>query len=89
MLRITRIAPPRGDGEVLKVEGKLVGAWVEELRRECSRAPSSRGPLCLDLGAVSFVDGDGVRLLRELLASGNTLAACSRLVAAILQGERA
>jgi hypothetical protein len=83
MLRITRVTECNR-GATLKLEGKLTGPWVGELRRACGQPP---GPYALDLAALSFADGDGVRLLRELLAAGSTLAACSGLVAELLRAE--
>jgi anti-anti-sigma regulatory factor len=87
MLRITRItgndSAPR-----LKLEGKLLGPWVGELKRACAEPAESAGGLCLDLSAVTFVDAAGLKLLRELLGRGITLAACSGLVAELLHVEK-
>ena len=87
MLRITH---PEGDDSIstLKLEGKLLGPWVTELARSCNELPCPPNRLRLDLSAVTFVDGPGVALLRDLLARGATLAACSGLVAALLHVER-
>ena len=87
MLRITHT---RGHDSVstLRLEGKLLGPWVTELARLCNELPCSPDCLRLDLSAVSFVDGPGVTLLRDLIGRGATLAACSGLVAELLQMER-
>ena len=87
MLRITHT---QGHESVLtlSLEGKLVGPWVTELARSCDELACPPNRLRLDLSAVTFVDGPGVALLRDLLARGATLAACSGLVAELLQGER-
>lgn len=82
MLRITRVAGPE-PAHALKLEGKLVGPWVAQLRESCD----SGGQLRLDLSAVSFVDPAGVTLLRELLVRGATLASCPGLVAELLHAE--
>lgn len=86
MLRITHVT---GHDSVptLKVEGKLLGPWVAELRRACGEWPEPGGPLSLDLSAVTFVDRPGVKLLRDLLGRGVTLTACSGLVAELLHVE--
>jgi ABC-type transporter Mla MlaB component len=83
MLRITH---PEGHGSIstLKLEGKLVGPWVTELARSCNELACSADCLRLDLSAVTFVDGPGLALLRDLLGRGATLAACSGLVAELL-----
>ena len=64
-----RIRPAEADGSVvLRLEGTLSGQWVGELRRVTSeplREPAAR--LVLDLAEVTFIDADGLALLRELL----------------------
>jgi ABC-type transporter Mla MlaB component len=87
MLRITHT---QGHDSVwtLRVEGKLLGPWVTELARSCNELPWSPNHLRLDLSAVTFVDGAGVALLRDLLGCGAMLAACSGLVAELLHVER-
>jgi anti-anti-sigma factor len=56
------------DGSVvLRLEGKVHGQWVDELRHlssEILQKPATR--LVLDLAEVSFIDADGLELLREL-----------------------
>jgi ABC-type transporter Mla MlaB component len=86
MLRITH-AP--GDDSVLtlRLEGKLLGPWVQELARSCDELPCPRDCVRLDLSAVTFVDAPGLTLLRDLLGRGVTLAACSGLVAELLRLE--
>jgi len=86
MLRITHT---HGNESIptLRLEGKLLGPWVAELARSCDELPCSPDRLRLDLSAVTFVDGPGVALLRDLLGRGVTLAACSGLVAELLHLE--
>ena len=87
MLRITHT---QGHNSVLTlhVEGKLLGPWVTELARSCNEQPCPPNRLRLNLSAVTFVAGPGVALLRDLLARGATLVACSGLVAELLHVER-
>ncbi|PYX95954.1 MAG: hypothetical protein DMG71_07580 [Acidobacteria bacterium] len=73
MLRIT--VTQHGDSAIIRLEGKLIDAWVEELRR-CWRetlAQAEGRKIVADLGAVSFVDAPGQRLLREMHLAGTTL----------------
>jgi ABC-type transporter Mla MlaB component len=86
MLRITHING-RDSGSTLQLEGKLLGPWVAELARSCEEIPYSLDCLRLDLSKVTFADGPGVSLLRDLLDRGATLAACSGLVAELLHVE--
>jgi ABC-type transporter Mla MlaB component len=86
MLRITHVASS-DSVTTLKLEGKLMGPWVEELKQACDPFVDSAERLRLDLSAVSFVDAPGLRLLRELLVLGVSLAACSGLIAELLHLE--
>jgi anti-anti-sigma regulatory factor len=66
MLRITVIssAPSR----TLKVEGRIAGDAVKELWRVCEESLADNGhtALVLDLADVSFLDQDGIELIRHL-----------------------
>ena len=85
-----RISQDQGHDSIwtLRLEGKLVGPWVTELARSCNELACPPNCLRLDLSAVTFVDGPGLALLRDLLGRGATLAGCSRLVAELLYGEK-
>lgn len=70
------------DGSVvLRLEGTLRGPWVGELRELSSgilQRPTTR--LVLDLSEVSFIDAQGLELLRELSSRSVSLRNCSLLV---------
>jgi len=59
--------------ETIKLEGKIVGPWVEELSRTWHSVASSLGrkQLRLDMRSVGFVDGKGRQLLREIYHATN------------------
>ncbi len=85
MLRITRTV---ADGTTtLKVEGRLVGEWVDELLRACQVARRGPGPLRLDLADVSFADADGLATLAALLREHVELAGCSLFLSALLHSR--
>jgi anti-anti-sigma regulatory factor len=66
----------------LRVEGRLAGRWVEELRRTCELQALSEGiRLTLDLADVSFADAAGMELLKELRIRLVTLLSPSSFVA--------
>lgn len=52
----------------MKLEGKIVGPWVAELRRAWTELRSSHATkkLALDLCAVTSVDESGLALLQEM-----------------------
>ena len=49
-----------------RLDGRLVGEWVEVLRQSCEQAFQNDRPLILDLTGVNFADQEGVQLLRQL-----------------------
>ena len=70
----------------LRLEGQVIGPWVEELRGMCERLLSQCQPLTLDLAGVSFLDRDGITLLRGLVARHVALINRSPFVAEQLRG---
>jgi ABC-type transporter Mla MlaB component len=64
----------------LQLEGKLIGPWVEELRRLSDEALSQEKAVSLDLEKVWFVDSHGVTLLRNLARKQVSQLNCSQFV---------
>ena len=64
----------------LQLEGKLVGPWVEELRKLSDEALSLQKNVSLDLERVWFVDSRGVTLLRDLAKRQVSELNCSQFV---------
>ena len=81
MLRITR--SQRQDRAEFRLEGKLTGPWVAELETALSGEAAVR--VCLLLGDVTYVDGAGVALLKELCERGVRIVERSQFVAALLE----
>jgi hypothetical protein len=70
MLRITLIGSSEGDA-VLRVEGRITGCYVEELRKACDAHTSlDQVQLSLELADVSFADPAGIELLQDLRKRG-------------------
>ena len=72
MLRISRDQTP-GPRVVLRLEGRVVGPWVEELLRTCEPLMGGDRGVSLDLAEVSYVDAEGARALRALQDRGARL----------------
>jgi anti-anti-sigma regulatory factor len=86
MLRIT-VVESSSEAVRLRVEGRLTGAWVEELRRACEvHALCDEIRLTLDLADVSFVDAAGIELFKELRSCCVALLSPSPFVAEQLKG---
>jgi hypothetical protein len=88
MLRITH--NPGSEHEVLKLEGQVVGLWVDELRRACRDVLGSNGHdvrrLVIDLSGVSFLNPDAIALFRELAERHVRVRHCSPFITEQLKG---
>jgi hypothetical protein len=79
MLKISQTGT-RNHSVTLKLEGRVVGPWVGELRRICEPLLGEDGGLKLDLAEVSYVDEEGVIALNNLNSRGVKLKNCSPFV---------
>jgi len=82
MLRITR-SDQNGAAPSIKLEGKRLEPWVEEVRQLFVATHGVPFPR-LDLAELKFVDGAGARLLRELVMRGVHIESCAPYVAELL-----
>jgi hypothetical protein len=83
VLKITETA--RNDSSrTFKLEGKLLGPWVDELRNVCTQPLNRAEQVGLDLAAVNFASVAGAELLRELIRKGIIITQCSAFVAELL-----
>jgi hypothetical protein len=69
----------------IKLEGEIRAPWVDTVRDACSTGGRLPGRPRLDLAAVTYVDAAGVEMLRDLMAEGVEIAACSSYVRELLQ----
>lgn len=83
MLRITTVDEV-GQIACLKVEGRLVGAWVTELDRACTVVLAQQNCLELDFSAVDFIDRQGIVLLNRLVGERVHILKARPLVKALL-----
>jgi hypothetical protein len=85
MLRITE-QTPEGPNAVLRLEGRVAGLWVDELRREFRARHRPDGPPVLfDLEKVSFIDHAGIEFFDEV-ATDVRVVSCSLFAAEQLKG---
>jgi anti-anti-sigma regulatory factor len=85
MLRITTHTSE--ESTTITVEGRLVGPWVRELERSWLSliAGSAERNVSVDLAAVTFIDGDGEKLLTQMYRQGADLRAADCLMRAIVE----
>jgi ABC-type transporter Mla MlaB component len=79
MLRIATADGP-GTSVTLTLEGRVMGPWIDELRRACQRVLVTAAELRLDLHEVAFVERDGLALLQDLVDRGVTVVNCPAFV---------
>lgn len=80
MLRITRRILDH-ESELITLEGKLIGPWVEELRQVAGSTSRLRK---IDVSSLSFADADGLQLLRDILQEGAELTDGTSFVSSLL-----
>src|SRR5262249_14570530 len=79
MLRIVALERT-GSRETLGIEGRVIGPWVDELRRSGEGGLASGVALTLDLTEVAFLERDGARLLKHLVDGGVMVVNCPAFV---------
>jgi len=67
---VLRITTTTTDKVALKLEGRLVGPWVEELRNAVWRTNGWRERLEIDVEDLTFADEDGEKTLSWLHRMG-------------------
>jgi len=67
----------------LILEGRLVGPWVQELRRAVADLGADARSV-LDLRGLQFADAEGVALLRRLRESGMEIVDASTFITSLL-----
>ena len=79
MLKIS-VTNQSSEATNFQLEGKLVGPWVEELRRVSDAALMTSEAVSLDLEKVWFVDSQGIVLLRDLAKRHVAQINCSQFI---------
>lgn len=80
MLRITKQIL-EDEGELITLEGKLIGPWVVECRQVVASTLRLRK---IDISSLSFADVSGLQFLQEILNSGVELTDGTSFVASLL-----
>ena len=83
MLKIT--TRTAGAATIFELEGRLAGAWVEELATCWRHASAGSRRISLELNAVTFIDAAGRKLLTEMHRQGIKLAATGCMTKSIIE----
>lgn len=76
MLRISEVSLS-DEAAVLRLEGRVMGLWVAEVRKCCEQLLADGRQLTLDLEDVSFVARDALDLFKELMDRQVSFINCS------------
>ena len=87
MLKITELPGPNST-VVLKVEGKLLEPWIDELLRAVASASIGGTMPELDLTSLSYSDQAGTRALSVLVQRGVVIVAASGFMTTLLGTEK-
>lgn len=74
---------------LFRLEGRIIGSWVDELRKTCEENLSNRKQIVLDVSMVSFVDEQGVGMLQSLAHRNVKLTGCSLFLSELLNSVSA
>lgn len=84
MLKISENGSRDGKATI-RLEGKVIGPWVVEVRRVCEALLASGREVVIDLAEVSFADREAIAVFKELTARRVTLVNCSPLMTEMLR----
>ena len=84
MIRITVVTRPDSTTRVI-VEGRITKGSSVELAGACHEHLAAGSHPVLDLSGVTFADGDGVTLIRDLIKRGCVLKECAELVRTLIE----
>ena len=77
MLKVLSIADGKPDRRVIRIEGKLIGRWVPELKKFCEPMLTRGERFSLDCENLTFADAEGIALMRTLQHRQVPLLKCS------------
>jgi ABC-type transporter Mla MlaB component len=86
MLKISQVGAT-DQSVTLKLEGRVAGLWVGEVRKVCELLLNKGCAVQLDLEDVSFVDATGTATISNLKSRGVALGNCSPFVAEQLKSH--
>ncbi|MEX2493561.1 MAG: STAS domain-containing protein [Nitrospirales bacterium] len=84
MLRITTVNE-EGQSVRLKVEGRIVGEWVNELDHACTVLLAQKKNIVLDFSDVRFIDRRGSEVLKKLRGERVNMIGASLLVQRLME----
>lgn len=75
------------DAVTLRLEGRIAGPWIAELRDVCEKLLKENQRVSLLMADVAFLDRSAAQLLARLKSRGVVLTDCSPFTAEQLKGN--
>ena len=69
---------------MLRLEGRLASAWVDELARAVTATMTGDARVTLDLGGLTFADSRGIALIRDIANRGVRLVGGSEFIGTLI-----
>jgi len=85
MLKIAENGRSLDRAITLRLQGRVIGPWVQEVHKACAVHLDNGRPLRIDLAEVQFMDREGIRLFQELLRRQVLLINCPPFITEQLQ----
>lgn len=88
MLRITEIEAAN-EILTLRLEGRVMGQWAEEIRKECRNGLATHKKIILDMSGVYFMDEVGTKTIKALSKDYGLveITGCSLFLSELLDGK--
>jgi len=86
VIRITEISES-ADSVTLKVEGRIVFEWVTTLQQHCLKWLQGKREVLLDFSGVTYIDLNGVAMLKRMISPKLRLINSSALITELLNGN--
>ncbi|WNM64129.1 hypothetical protein [Candidatus Nitrospira neomarina] len=83
MIRIT-LMDTAEKHTTMKVEGRIVSDWIEVMETEFKNLLAEGKIVALDLSEVTFVEPEGVHMIRGILDKGCVLSSCPLFIHHVL-----
>ncbi|MFI5175413.1 MAG: STAS domain-containing protein [Terriglobia bacterium] len=89
MIKISKKESKKGKAVELKIEGKVCGAWAQELKQTCIKILDGNvQQLVLDFSSVTSIDREGLSLLKKVDCPRIKIVGCNLFLKDLIQGTK-
>jgi anti-anti-sigma regulatory factor len=89
MIKISKKESDEGRLVVLKIEGKICGAWAREFKQTCQDILCGKvEQLTLDFSSVTSIDREGLNLLKKVDCPKIRIVGCNLFLKDLIEGKK-